>query len=308
MSAHYIIGIDLGGTNFKIGLFDGSQTLLEKRVLSTASFKTKVDLVDGFEKAIQGIVTQRGLHKKNIIGVGIGLPGPVDPEKGIVYSLTNIRGWLDVPLKQILQKKLGVPVFIDNDAKVMSLAEAQRGAAKGFRHAVCLTLGTGVGGGIINNGHLFRGLNNAAGEIGHLPISIDGPKCNCGGKGCLETYVGNNRIQQMIVKVFGKALPLDEVSALARRGNRKALKVWNDVGTYLGVAVVGIVNVLNPDCIVIGGGVAEAGSVLFDQVKKIVKERAMVVQASNVKIFKAKLGSDAGLIGAAILVTQGVRL
>jgi len=305
--SQYIIGIDLGGTNLKIGLFNTAYTVLEKRVISTATFKTRRDLVNGFVQAVGDIAQQRRIRRNDILGIGIGLPGPVNFEKGIVYSLTNIRGWRDVPLKRILEQKLKIPVFIDNDAKVMSLAEAERGAARGFHHAVCITLGTGVGGGIINNGYLYRGFNNAAGEIGHMPLSVAGDRCNCGGTGCLETFVGNNRIQQDVRRVFGKNVPLEEVSALARKGNRKAREVWNRVGTYLGVAVAAIVNLLNPDCVVIGGGVANAGSVLIDRVKAVVKTRAMKVQAANVKIFKAKLGSDAGLIGSAILVTRGVR-
>jgi len=306
MSSRYIIGIDCGGTNLKIGLFNGSLSLIEKRVISTATFKTKAALINGFTHAITDILRQRNLHARSVLGVGIGLPGPVNAQKGIVYSLTNIRGWNAVPLKRVLQKRLGFPVFIDNDAKVMSLAEAERGAAKGYRYAVCLTLGTGVGGGIVQDGRLYRGSHNAAGEFGHLPVSIDGPRCNCGGRACLETYVGNNRIHKDIVAIFGKDLSLEKVSALARAGNRKALAVWNNVGTYLGVALVGIVNVFNPDCIVIGGGVANAGPVLFNRLKEIVSKRAMPVQAGQVRICKAKLGSDAGIVGAALIVKRGV--
>jgi glucokinase len=189
----------------------------------------------------------------------------------------------------------------------MCLAEYQLGAAKGLRHAVCLTLGTGVGAGIIADGRLYRGANNASGELGHMPINEDGPVCNCGGKACLETYVGNKSILAQVKKIFRRKMPLEEVSGLAARGNKKAVALWSGVGEHLGVALVGVVNLLNPDAVVIGGGVANAGKILFQKVKEVIKKRAMSVQAKAVKVFKAKLGDDAGLIGAAVMVKSEVK-
>jgi len=193
---------------------------------------------------------------------------------------------------------------MDNDANLMCLAESRLGAARGLRHAVCLTLGTGVGGGIIADGKLYRGADNATGEVGHLPINEDGPRCNCAGKACLETYIGNNRILAQAKKMFGRSIPLEEVSRLAAGGNKKAIALWSGVGEHLGVALTGVVNLLNPEAIVIGGGVANAGKVLFDKVKEVIRKRAMTVQARQVKVYKAKLGSAAGLIGAAVMVKE----
>jgi glucokinase len=238
--------------------------------------------------------------------VGLGLPGPIDFEKGIVHFFPNIPGWKEVKLKNILEKRLKLPVFVDNDAKVMALAEYKLGAARGSTNAVCITLGTGVGGGIIINGKLYRGLSNVAGEIGHMPINENGPACNCGGKACLEAYIGNNRVLAEARRVFGKGITLEKLSYLAKKQNRQAKIIWLRFAERLSVALSGVVNLLNPDCIVIGGGVAAAGNVLFNSIKKAVRLRAMSVQVKHVKILGAKLKNNAGLIGAAILVKQAM--
>jgi len=161
-----------------------------------------------------------------------------------------------VPLQKIIEKKTAIPAAVDNDANLMALAEHRLGAARGCRNAVCLTLGTGVGGGLILEGKLYRGSSYGAGEIGHMPINEKGPSCNCGGFACLEAYVGNRRIMRQVKAIFKKDIPLEEVSAMAYRGNKKAAALWEAVGSRLGCALTGVVNLLNPDCIVIGGGVA----------------------------------------------------
>lgn len=259
-------------------------------------------MIDGIAGAIDDTLSAFHCRKNGVAGVGLGLPGPIDTDRGIVHFFPNIPGWSSVPFAAILKKKISLPVFIDNDANVMALAEFKAGAAKGSRNAVCLTLGTGVGGGLILDGKLYRGSGYAAGEIGHMPLNEAGPKCNCGGSACLESYIGNRRILTRVKQVFGKDIPLEEVSRMANAGNARARRVWTDVGNKLGVSLAGIVNLLNPDCIVIGGGVAKAGRLLFDTVKKTIRERAMSVQAKIVKVVPAKLGYDAGLIGAGFLV------
>ena len=306
MKKKFILSVDLGGTNLKIGLLDSKYNFLFKQVLSTSLHCTKESLIKATVYAIENIIKFRSLKRQEIFGVGLGLPGPIDVEQGLVHFLPNIPGWREVRLRSILEKKLKLAVALDNDANLMCLAEYKLGAAKGSRNAVCLTLGTGVGGGIIIDASLYRASTFAAGEIGHIPINEEGPQCNCGGRACLEAYVGNNRIMAQVRKVFGHGMSLEEVSSLARKGNKKAIALWETVGKRLGIALVGVVNLLNPDCIVIGGGVANAGKVLFDKIKEVVKNQAMKIQAEHVKILKAKLGSDAGLIGAAILAKEGI--
>lgn len=305
MNHNFIIGIDLGGTNLKIGLLDLKYSIKLKKVLTTKGFTKKKDLISAIINSIDQIIEENRLKKSDICGIGLGLPGPIDEKSGIVQFLPNIPGWKQVNLKQILRKSLKLPILLDNDAKLMCLAEYKLGAAKGFKNALCLTLGTGVGGGLIIEGNLYRGANNASGEIGHIPINEDGPKCNCKKAACLEAYIGNNRIIKEARKAFKRAISLEELSVLAKKQNRKALNIWLKVGARLGIALAGVVNLLNLDAIVIGGGVSNAGSILFGTVRKTINQRAMSVQARHVKVFKAKLGSDAGLIGAAVLVKEG---
>lgn len=305
MSDKYIIAVDLGATNLKIGLFDYRFKLRQKSVLNTKNFSNKEELIFAITDAVGGIMKDNKLEKRDILGLGLGVPGPVDNLRGIVHFFPNIPGWRQVNLRQILNRKLGLPVSIDNDANLMALAEYRLGAARGAKIAVCLTLGTGVGGGIIIGGKIYRGKNNASAEIGHIPINEKGPRCNCGGRACLEAYIGNKRIAAQAEKVFKRHICLEELSESAKRGNKLALSIWSGVARHLAVALVGVVNLLNPDCIVIGGGIANAGRLLFDEIRKIILAQAMPVQAEDVKIFKAKLGPEAGLIGAAIMVKEG---
>src|SRR3989338_1795064 len=306
MSKEFIIVVDLGGTNLKIAILDLSYNIRKKDILDTRSFKKKESLILAIESGIKNIVKSIPLKQSRILGIGLGLPGPVDSKKGIVHFLPNIPGWKEVNLRSILQKRLKFPVFLDNDAKLMALAEYRLGYAASFKNVLCITLGTGVGGGIILDGELYRGVDNAAGEIGHLPINEEGPVCNCGGTACLESYFGNKRIIKEAGKLFLKNISLEELSSLAKKGNQKAKAIWQKAGGRLGIALAGVANLLNLDAVVIGGGVANAGSILFDKIKNTLRHRAMGVQGKRVKIFKARLGQDAGLIGAAILVKEGM--
>jgi glucokinase len=305
MNKKYIIAIDLGGTNLKVALLDLKYNIKDRELIGTKSFLEKEGLISGIVYSINRIIKYNNLDKTDFLGVGLGFPGPVNSKSGIVHFLPNIPGWKEVRLKDILKKRLGLAVFLDNDAKVMALAEHHLGAAKGFNNVLCMTLGTGIGGGVIINGKLYRGFNNAAGEVGHLPINERGLSCNCGSSGCLEAYIGNSRIIKNAKKEFKRNISLEELSLLATKGNRPAIKIWRNVGKHLGFALAGVVNILNLDAVVIGGGISNAGKVLFDSAKEALKNQAMSVQGSHVKIFRAKLGSDAGLIGAAIMVREG---
>ena len=311
MAKKFIVGIDLGGTNLKIGLLDLKYNIKLKIILTTKRFFKKEELIWAIINSVNNIIQEKKLKKSEILGIGLGLPGPVNEKSGIVHFFPNIPGWREVNLKQILQERLKLPVALDNDAKLMCLAEYKLGAAKGFKNALCLTLGTGVGSGLIIEGELYRGANNASGEIGHMPINENGPRCNCQRIACLESYIGNNRIIKQARRVFKRAISLEELSGLAKktcrpsgRQNKQALNIWLKVGAHLGIALAGIVNLLNLDAIVIGVGVSNAGPILFGKVRKTISQRAMSVQAKSVKIVKAQLGNNAGMIGAALLVRK----
>ena len=237
--------------------------------------------------------------------MGIGLPGLVDYEKGIVRFLPNIPGWRSVHLKSILQKRVKLPVFVDNDVKIITLAESKFGAGRGVKNLVCMTLGTGVGAGLILNGQLYRGEDNAAGELGHMPLNEHGPKCNCGGFGCFETYVGNRALFALASRVMGKpGMTTEEMFALAKKGNKKALFFWKTAAEHIGNGLVGIVNLLNPRLIIIGGGISNNEKFLFKTITDTIRRRAMSLQGSAFKIKRAKFKDDAGIIGAYVLVTN----
>lgn len=306
MPKEFIVAIDLGGTNLKIAILDLRYNIKRKEILSTRRFSKREDLILAIESGIRKIMQEANLKQSFILGLGLGLPGPVDAKKGIVHFFPNIPGWKEVNLKNILEKRLRLPVSVENDAKLMALAEHKLGNAMSFKNTLCITLGTGVGGGLILAGRLYRGRDNAAGEIGHLPINEKGPRCNCGGIACLESYVGNTRITNKARKIFKKNVSLENLSLLAKRKNKKAINIWLEVGEHLGIALTGVINLLNLDAVVIGGGVANAGKILFDKVKETIRQRGMSVQSGRVKICKAKLGRDAGLIGAAITVKEGM--
>ncbi|MDD5097277.1 MAG: ROK family protein [Candidatus Omnitrophica bacterium] len=303
MRKKFIIAIDLGGTNLKCALLDNNLKILARNSFSTKSFDNRLKLISGIIEAINSFITSQGLTKSSISGVGLGLPGLIDASQGIVHFLPNIPGWKEVKLKSILEKKTGLAVFIDNDVKLMSLAEYQCGSAMGFNNCLCLTLGTGVGGGLIIGGKLYRGSDNAAGEIGHMPLNESGPVCGCGAYACLESYIGNAKLIKDARKIFGSKITLEKLSDLAKQ-DHKAKEFWKKTGSYLGQALAGSVNLLNLDAIIIGGGVAGVGKVLLESVQQTILKRSMSVQAKRVRVLKAKLGSDAGIIGAGYLVKE----
>lgn len=298
-----VLGIDIGGTNTKLGLIDPYGKIIAKSSFSTRSFaRSQSGLIDALLDHSQELT--RGVRVK---GVGIGLPGIVNFKSGFVSVLVNIPGWKNVYLKKILEKKFRLPVLIDNDVNLMTLGEWKFGAGRGMSDLFCMTLGTGVGGGLIIHNQLYRGAGFAAGEIGHMPINENGPRCNCGGWGCLERYVGNTYLLEEAEKIFKKKkIQLEEVTLLASRGNRKAVLFWKKVAVHIGNGLTGVVNLLNPQCIIIGGGIANAHKYLFETIRETIAQRAMKVPSETVKIVQAKLGVDAGMIGAQVLIESSL--
>ena len=303
----YVVGVDVGGTNIKLGLVAPSGQVIARNYFATKPFaSSKTKLIVALAETIESVIAQSGLQKKDIAGVGIGLPGLIDHERGVVRFLPNIPGWRNVPLKTILQKKIALRVSIENDVKLITLAEWKFGAGRGVSNLICLTLGTGVGSGLILNNDLYRGQDNAAGELGHMPLNEHGSQCNCGGFGCFETYVGNKRLFTRAGLMMGKkaGMTMEEMFTLARQGNKKALAFWEETATHIGNGLVGVVNLLNPRLIIIGGGVANNEKFLFKTIAAVIKKRAMTLQGSMVKIKRAQFGDDAGIIGAQVLVSD----
>jgi len=318
-SKKYVIGVDVGGTNVKVAVVGLQGKIYTKKVFSTRKHPHANELISILIDYIRAVICDYKISKKNILGIGIGTPGLVDSERGIIHYLVNIKGFKEVPLKRIIERKLGIPTFLDNDVNVMALGELYYGSGRGVENMICLTLGTGVGGGIIINGKLYRGSSLAAGEVGHITINEDGPRCNCGNNGCMETYVGNSYLVKNAVKrikknkktliyklVDGNLAKITPkiISSAADKGDRLAKELLKEAGRHLGVGLANIINILNPGKIIIGGGIAEAGKILFDAIRDSVNERAMKVSRDAARIVKARLGKDAGLIGAAALVKE----
>lgn len=316
----YYIGVDIGATKIKFGVLSNSLKIIKRSELNTGDYCGKFPLILAIKDTIFALIRN---YKTKPVAVGIGVPGLVEPHKGLIHYLVNIPGWENVYLKRILENYLKVPVFLDNDVNVMALAELYAGCAKGNKNVICITLGTGVGGGLILEGKLYRGATFSAGEIGHIPLNEDGPLCNCGGKACLERYVGNryiveeaiNRIKNCKIPTIIPGLIKNDYSRLnpeilslaLKKGDSLAKKIWQDVGEKIGIVLAGVVNLLNPEKIIIGGGVAGAGEILFEAIRKTIKKRAMRGPVEKVKVVSARLRENAGIIGAGVLAKEEVK-
>ena len=316
-TSHYI-GIDIGATHIKMGVVTRDGEIIFKDRIETAGIFGPSQFVKTAKDTIEGLMAGCSVEKQSIEAIGFGAPGWVDYQQGVVHELTNIPDWEDFPLAREIESALGLKSFGDNDANVMAVGEMVHGAGRGHRNFVCLTLGTGVGGAIVIDGAVYRGARGLAGEIGHMTLDLEGPKCACGAAGCLENYVGNRFITARAIELaweqHGDGVPSiliemagncpENVTAkmlaeAAGEGDRVALEVWKEAGHRLGVSLAGIINLLNPECFIIGGGVANAGDLLFDPIRDAMESRAMNQMGYCTPLVKAELGEEAGLIGAA---------
>lgn len=314
MKLKYAIGVDLGGTKVKLGIVTS-----EGRIIKKLSIPTLAD--EGVDRSINQI--KKGIklllkgNKKLISGIGIGSPGVVSLKKGTVENPPNLPGWGKVHLGRIINKEFSLPTFVENDANAAAIGELIYGAGKKLDSFVMVTLGTGVGGGVIHNKKLFRGDFGGAGEIGHVTIDMNGPNCNCGSKGCLETYLGNNYMINNVKKELSKnkkTLIFDLVDnnlknltpkiihEASLQDDEYSINIINDLGRKLGYGLASIVNVFDVSNIVIGGGVSGFGRPLFKSTKDSVKERVLTPIKPRVKVLQAKLKNNAGIKGASSLV------
>ena len=306
------IGIDFGGTSIKSAVIRSGSVVQRGAPINPQAGPGAESLVDALVSLIEKMRTDH----PDIAGVGVGLPGFVDSERGVVHHLTNVDGWTDVPLRQILRERTGLPVTIENDANAMVYGEFKQGAASGGRHVVGITLGTGVGGALVLDGHLYRGAQLGAGEVGHMSIDLHGRAGPYGNSGGLEEYVGNVQIAERAVERYHAAgqarspadcTPLD-LAAAARRGDPIAATLWDDLGIELGAALASVVWIINPDTIVIGGGVANAGDLIFDPIRREIRQRTLALFHERLRVVPAALGNDAGIIGNAILALEEAEL
>ena len=315
-----IIGIDLGGTSVKFAILTQEGEVQEKWSIKTNILDEGSHIVDDMIESINHRLRLLGLGAEDFIGIGMGSPGVVDREKGTVIGAYNLNWKTLQPVKEKIEKATGISFFIDNDANVAALGERWKGAGENQPDVVFMTLGTGVGGGIVAEGKLLHGVAGAAGELGHITVDFDQPiLCTCGKKGCLETvasatgivnltrryadeYAGDAELKQLIDN--GEDVNAKIVFDLAKAGDELALIVYRNFARYLGIACANIGSILNPSTIVIGGGVSAAGEFLLDGVRKFYEENSFPQVRISTKLALATLGNDAGVIGAASLVLQ----
>lgn len=310
MSKKIAIGIDFGGTSVKPGVVSGAKVIARLEPIPTGQH----DSVDSLLATVfRDVAILRKRHPE-VCALGAGLPGIIDGVNGRVRELSNVPGWRDVPLVSLLSEKTGLPAIIENDANAMAYAEWRFGAGQDRPNVICMTLGTGVGGGLILDGKLFRGSQLGAGEIGQMIIEPHGVPGQYGNFGALEKYVGNQQIAERAQKAYmaaGSVRAPEELTPLllekaARSGDEIAAKLWKDIGFEIGIMLTNIVWLLNPDRIVIGGGVAKAGVLIFEPIKRTIRERTAAIYHQHLEVLPAALGNDGGIIGSAALALHAV--
>ena len=306
----YAFGVDIGGTTVKLGLFDKDGNVLEKWEILTRKEEKGAFILSDVAASVKEVMEKKNISKEDVVGVGVGVPGPVD-EEGTIHKAVNL-GWDVFNIPQVLESYLGLPVKAGNDANVAAYGEMWQGGGKGCSNLVAVTLGTGVGGGIIINGRIVTGATGAGGEIGHIHIEDqETDVCGCGNKGCLEQYASATGI----VRLANRRLQKDNAPSILRTGEVSAKTVFDAVkekdavaidiaqqfGEYLGKGLAAVAGVVNPEVFVIGGGVSKAGEVLFDYINPAYDKYAFH-GCKNAKMALATLGNDAGIFGAAALV------
>ena len=302
------IGIDFGGTTVKSGVVADGRIVTRGKPLQTQDFAGPDPLL----AAIRALIEELRKQHPEVSAVGAGLPGIIDSLGGRVWQLSNVAGWENVALRALLKEWTGLPVAIDNDANAMAYAEWLFGAGREGVNVVCVTLGTGVGGGLILDRKLYRGSRLGAGEIGQMTTDPRGVPGQYGNFGALEKYVGNLQIAERAQELYGDVgltKTLEECSPLAlenaaRAGDAIAARVWEEIGFAIGITLCDIVWLLNPDRIVIGGGVGRAGEYVFGPIRRVLAERTMKVFNEGLTILPAELGNDAGVIGSAALAFE----
>lgn len=318
-SSNTVVSVDLGGTHLRIGAVreDGTVEEVEKGESESRSGSAAVlgRVAQGVRRMAEKIDAQKG----KVVGVALGFPGIVDCEKGIVYQSPHFPDWKDLDVLSCFKKELPWPVVIDNDANMAALGEGWKGAGAGLKNFVMLTLGTGVGGGIVIDGHILRGDRGFAGEVGHIGIEAEGPRCACGSHGCLETFVSARGIlrlaeesdhvdgRERLLARLGKPverLTVKELYEAARDGDIFAHGIFKRMGYYLGIGIASLTNTLGIENFILGGGVAQAWDFFIEPAKKELSERTYRETAKLVRIKKALLGDNAGLIGGAASVLR----
>ncbi len=314
-----VLAIDLGGTKIITALISNKGQMIAREYCSTLADEGPESVINRILSAIDHLRSLRDISSSQLSGISIAAAGVIDMEKGIITSSPNLPGWCNIPLRDIVKERCKVSTFLLNDANAAALGEHQFGAGKGANNLIYITVSTGIGGGIIINGRLYFGSSGGAGEIGHTTVDVNGPRCSCGNIGCLEVLASGEAVAREAIRrishgekssltemVEGKIenITAEKVSLAAQDGDSLALEVIAKAAAYLGAGMVNLVNIFNPEIIIVGGGMAKMGDLLLAPVRQVVKERAFQLPAEAVRIVPAQLGDDAGVFGAAIFALE----
>ena len=312
------VGLDVGGTSLKAGLVDETGRILAKRTAPTGVERGAEAVVNDMAQLAIDVMADGGASLDEVASIGIGLPGILDPKTGRVPFCTNLY-WHDVPVVELMHRVIDKPVYIENDATVAGLAESVAGVSAGVKNSVFVTLGTGVGGGIIIDGKVYSGSNGVGSEVGHMITVAGGEQCTCGNRGCWERYasatalirmaktaLGNNTESLIYKSVNGKINDITAKTVIdaAKAGDKLALKIFDEYTYHLCVGLINIINCLDPEVIVLGGGVSHAGDILLEAINKKLPELVFYKTMPRARVVLASLGNDAGIIGAAMLGRQ----
>ncbi|RKT07471.1 glucokinase-like ROK family protein [Streptomyces sp. 3211.6] len=300
--AGIVIGVDFGHTHLRVAVGN-----LAHQVLAEESEPLDVDAswAEGFDRAealVGRLVQQVGVARDKVIGVGLGVPGPIDVESGTLGSTAILPGWAGINPRQELSRRLGVPVYVDNDANLGALGELVWGSGRGVRDLAYIKVASGVGAGLVINGQIYRGPGGTAGEIGHITLDESGPVCRCGNRGCLETFAAARYVLPLLQGSHGPELTMEKVVELAREGDPGCRRVITDVGRHVGSGVASLCNLLNPSRIVLGGSLADAGELVLAPIRESVGRYAIPSAARQLSVLTGSLGSRAEVLGALALV------
>jgi glucokinase len=307
------IGIDLGATKISTALVDAVGKIIAQDYRETRAVEGQKAVIERMVDAAHQVMDEANIAPAQITAVGVCSPGPTDSRTGVVTAPPNLPGWKDVPLKQIIEEALGITTFLENDANAAALGEHRFGAGRGVQNMIYVTASTGIGGGLILNGQLYRGATGAAGEIGHITVLPWGPYCGCGNRGCLEALASGTAIAREGREMVRRGVPtliadLAEgnpervtaklVAEAADKGDAEAQELLAEAMSYLGVGMANLVNLFNPELIVIGGGLTNMGEGLFGPVRRTIERRAFFAAAQAARVVPAQLGDDVGVLGA----------
>ena len=312
-----VLAVDLGGTKIITAVILSTGEIICRKYSLTLADEGTRPVINKLSSAVAETMAQAQLKTSDIAGIGIAAAGILDIDRGIVTTSPNLPHWHNVPLRDILADRLGIVTYLINDANAAALGEHRFGAGIGFDNIIYLTVSTGIGGGIIIDGELYSGADGCAGELGHMTIEANGPQCHCGNFGCLEAMasgwavakeammrINRGERSSIIELVDGRLenITAETVAMAARRGDQLACDIVAKAANYLGIGLANLVNIFNPELIIIGGGLSKMGDMLLKPARKVLKERAFRLPARTVHIVRARLGSNAGIVGAAAYV------